>query len=109
MRDSLTGRVLLAEDSRDNQLLIANLLRKWGLTVDVASDGREAVAAAHPEDASDAVHGRSCPGSARGQQDACRRGRARGPEARAIGVPRPVSGRTRPTASFRRAGAERAR
>lgn len=46
MKDSLAGRVLLAEDCRDNQLLIASLLRKWGLTVAVADDGREAVAAA---------------------------------------------------------------
>lgn len=46
MRDSLSGRVLLAEDCLDNQLLIASLLRKWGLTVAVASDGREALDAA---------------------------------------------------------------
>ena len=39
----LSGRVLLAEDGPDNQVLIAGLLRKWGLTVTVASNGQEAV------------------------------------------------------------------
>ena len=39
----LSGRVLLAEDGPDNQVLIAGLLRKWGLIVTVASNGQEAV------------------------------------------------------------------
>ena len=37
------GRVLIAEDSRTNQLVAAAILRRAGWTVDVASDGREAV------------------------------------------------------------------
>lgn len=46
MLDTLAGRVLLAEDCLDNQRLIASLLRRWGLTVAVAGDGRQAVDAA---------------------------------------------------------------
>lgn len=46
MFETLTGRVLLAEDCLDNQRLIACLLRKWGITVAVADDGRAAVDAA---------------------------------------------------------------
>src|SRR5262249_669645 len=39
----LTARIMLAEDSPDNQLLISNFLRKLGATVEVAADGRQAV------------------------------------------------------------------
>ncbi len=39
----LDARVLLAEDGRDNQRLIAFVLKKIGATVVVANDGREAV------------------------------------------------------------------
>jgi len=37
------GRVLLAEDSRSNQLVAAAILRRAGFAVDVAADGEEAV------------------------------------------------------------------
>jgi signal transduction histidine kinase/CheY-like chemotaxis protein/HPt (histidine-containing phosphotransfer) domain-containing protein len=37
------GRVLLAEDSRSNQLVAAAILRRAGFAVDVAGDGEEAV------------------------------------------------------------------
>ena len=39
----LSGRILLAEDGLDNQLLICRYLRRAGLHVDVASDGRIAL------------------------------------------------------------------
>jgi signal transduction histidine kinase/DNA-binding response OmpR family regulator len=39
----LNARILLVEDSPDNQLLIASLLRKNGADVEVASDGRSGV------------------------------------------------------------------
>jgi signal transduction histidine kinase/CheY-like chemotaxis protein len=39
-------RVLLAEDGRDNQLLIGSLLRRAGATVTIVGDGRAAVARA---------------------------------------------------------------
>jgi Amt family ammonium transporter len=39
----LSGRVLLAEDGHDNQLLIALVLRKRGASVDVAENGQIAV------------------------------------------------------------------
>jgi PAS domain S-box-containing protein len=39
-------RVLLAEDSLVNQKLAVHLLEKWGHTVSVANNGREAIAAA---------------------------------------------------------------
>jgi PAS domain S-box-containing protein len=39
-------RVLLAEDSLVNQKLAVHLLQKWGHTVTVANNGREAIAAA---------------------------------------------------------------
>jgi len=40
----LAGRVLLAEDGRDNQLLVTVLLRRAGAVVDVADNGRAALA-----------------------------------------------------------------
>ncbi|MDB5101404.1 MAG: hypothetical protein JWM80_5825 [Cyanobacteria bacterium RYN_339] len=40
----LAGRVLLAEDGPDNQVLIGTLLRKHGLAVVLAENGQEAVA-----------------------------------------------------------------
>ncbi|MEM1098709.1 MAG: ATP-binding protein, partial [Planctomycetota bacterium] len=40
---ALTGRVLLAEDGQDNQRLITFILKKAGLTVDLANDGQEAL------------------------------------------------------------------
>lgn len=41
---SLEGcRILLAEDGRDNQLLITHLLRRAGCTVEIAENGREAL------------------------------------------------------------------
>jgi PAS domain S-box-containing protein len=44
-RDSLRGRrILLAEDGRDNQLLIGHMLRKAGAEVEVAENGAEAIA-----------------------------------------------------------------
>jgi PAS domain S-box-containing protein len=39
----LRGRVLLAEDGRENQVVLAAYLRKAGLEVAIANDGREAV------------------------------------------------------------------
>jgi CheY-like chemotaxis protein len=43
-------RVLLAEDSLVNQKLAVSLLKKWGHTVVVTSNGREAMVAAKSED-----------------------------------------------------------
>ncbi|MEO6595580.1 MAG: response regulator [Planctomycetota bacterium] len=40
---TLTGHVLLAEDARDNQLLVARFLGKAGAQVTIASDGQEAL------------------------------------------------------------------
>ena len=40
---SLSARVLLAEDGRDNQLLITHYLRKAGAEVEVADDGAAAL------------------------------------------------------------------
>ncbi|MDB4964593.1 MAG: histidine kinase [Myxococcales bacterium] len=40
---ALSGSILLAEDGRDNQILIATLLRKRGLAVAVAENGRIAI------------------------------------------------------------------
>ncbi|QNI03662.1 response regulator [Halomonas sp. SH5A2] len=39
----LAGRILLAEDGHDNQLLISTILQKHGLEVDVAENGQIAV------------------------------------------------------------------
>lgn len=39
----LSGRVLLAEDGPDNQLLLSTMLRKRGLEVDIAENGESAV------------------------------------------------------------------
>ncbi len=39
----LTGRVLLVEDGKDNQRLIGLLLRKSGLDVEIAENGKEAL------------------------------------------------------------------
>jgi signal transduction histidine kinase/DNA-binding NarL/FixJ family response regulator/HPt (histidine-containing phosphotransfer) domain-containing protein len=39
----LAARILLAEDSPDNQLLISNFLRKLGAAVEIAADGCQAV------------------------------------------------------------------
>ncbi len=39
----LSARILLAEDSPDNQVLISNFLRKLGTQVEIAADGRQAV------------------------------------------------------------------
>jgi len=40
---TVTGRVLVVDDGRDNQLLLTALLRKAGAEVEVADDGRVAV------------------------------------------------------------------
>jgi CheY-like chemotaxis protein len=43
---SLAGaRVLLVEDNSVNMLIAAEMLRRWGISVDQASDGQQAVAA----------------------------------------------------------------
>lgn len=42
-RSSLAGRVLLAEDGPDNQVLIATILRRQGLEVEVVDNGESAV------------------------------------------------------------------
>ncbi|MDX1588083.1 MAG: response regulator [Oleiphilaceae bacterium] len=39
----LEGRILLAEDGHDNQILLATILRKQGLAVEIADNGQEAV------------------------------------------------------------------
>ncbi|MBK8979088.1 MAG: response regulator [Planctomycetes bacterium] len=41
----IDARVLLAEDGPDNQRLVSFLLKRAGATVDIAADGREAIAA----------------------------------------------------------------
>ena len=40
---AVSGRILLADDGPDNQLLIASLLKKWGADVTVCDNGRAAV------------------------------------------------------------------
>ncbi len=47
MPTGLHGRVLLAEDGPDNQLLITFYLRKAGLEIDVAKNGRVALEMLH--------------------------------------------------------------
>jgi signal transduction histidine kinase/CheY-like chemotaxis protein len=42
-QDRLGARVLVAEDTRDNQLLLRRLLQRWGCEVTVVDDGRAAV------------------------------------------------------------------
>jgi PAS domain S-box-containing protein len=44
------GRVLLAEDGKENQVVLCAYLRKGGLTVTVANDGREAVQLARSQE-----------------------------------------------------------
>ncbi len=46
---SLTGKILVAEDNVANQKLIKLLLSKMGLTVDIVSDGKQAVQKATSE------------------------------------------------------------
>jgi signal transduction histidine kinase/ActR/RegA family two-component response regulator len=48
---SLTGRILLVEDGVDNQRLISLILEKAGATVNLATNGREALEAVFPVDA----------------------------------------------------------
>ena len=38
------GRVLVAEDNLGNQRLIQRILKLWGVEIDIASDGQEAIA-----------------------------------------------------------------
>lgn len=45
-RDNYTGRILLAEDTEENQQLISLHLKKCGVTVKVVGNGKEAVNAA---------------------------------------------------------------
>jgi len=42
-QDKFSGRVLVAEDSRSNQMLIKLLLEQFGLQVTIAGDGKETV------------------------------------------------------------------
>ncbi|MCK8515438.1 ATP-binding protein [Methylonatrum kenyense] len=42
-KQSLSGRILLAEDGLDNQFLISTMLIRQGLDVDIAGDGQKAV------------------------------------------------------------------
>jgi two-component system, sensor histidine kinase and response regulator len=44
-RAQMAGRILLADDSECNQVLVARLLEKRGYRVDVVADGSEAIAA----------------------------------------------------------------
>lgn len=42
-RHNLSGRILVVEDNRVNQVLMARILERWGLAVTIAEDGRDAV------------------------------------------------------------------
>ncbi|HUY92920.1 MAG TPA: response regulator [Pirellulales bacterium] len=44
---SLQGRILLAEDGRDNQRLIAHIVRRAGAEVEIAENGEEAIECVH--------------------------------------------------------------
>jgi CheY-like chemotaxis protein len=46
-RQTLDCKLLLAEDNKSNQMLISMVLRKSGATVDIASNGREAIDKIH--------------------------------------------------------------
>ena len=50
---SLRGRVLLAEDTKDMQVLLRHLLTRAGLVVEIAENGREALAKALAAQAAD--------------------------------------------------------
>lgn len=39
----IDAKVLLVEDNRVNQIVAANFLKKWGIEVDIANNGKEAV------------------------------------------------------------------
>ncbi len=56
-RATFRGRILLVEDSIDNQRLISLILAKAGATVTLARTGKEAVDAVFPPDAADGRRG----------------------------------------------------
>jgi signal transduction histidine kinase/CheY-like chemotaxis protein/HPt (histidine-containing phosphotransfer) domain-containing protein len=43
LQAAFSGHVLLADDVEDNRLLISSILRRMGLTLDLAENGREAI------------------------------------------------------------------